>query len=286
MKIKVLIVDDSESIRRMLTTQLKLNGFETEVAVNGLDGLEKAAEFEPDIVLLDIMMPEMDGIEACKRLRTNPQTSHMYVLMLTAKDKVADKVEGLDSGGDDYLAKPFDPEELFARLRRGYKIAEERRCALFDPLTKLFNRRSFQRFFDAELNRAQRHNHPMSVFMTDIDFFKRINDTYGHNVGDIVLQELAELLKTNLRSSDILCRWGGEEFLALLPETTADGAFEVADKIRKIIETYEFPQVGQITASFGVTQFIKTDNAHSFFERADTALYDAKDSGRNKTVVK
>ncbi|MGL1862267.1 MAG: diguanylate cyclase [Pseudodesulfovibrio sp.] len=286
MSTKVLIVDDNDGVRRMIKMHLDIAGdYEAHEAANGEECVKAVRTLQPDVVLLDIMMPVMDGIEACRQLREDPATASVYIIMLTAKAKVEDKVEGLDSGADDYLAKPFAPEELLARIRRGSKVVDDRRIALFDPLTNLYNRRSFDSFFERELARSNRYGSHLSVILVDIDHFKKVNDTYGHPVGDDVLKRLAKILKESIRTSDMVCRWGGEEFVILMPETDLEAAAEKAESVRKSIEAYTFPKVGQLTASFGISYPLKDEAAMVLFERVDQALYQAKDTGRNRVVA-
>ena len=286
MGIKVLIVDDNAGVRRMIRTHLDIAGeYEAFEAENGMECLRVASEIRPDVILLDIMMPVMDGMEACRRLRDDPSTAAIYLIMLTAKSKIEDRVEGLDTGADDYLSKPFAPDELLARIRRGSKIVEDRRIALFDQLTGLYNRRSFDIFFEKELARSNRYGHSLSVVLVDIDHFKKVNDTYGHATGDEVLKELARIIEENIRTSDYACRWGGEEFALLMPETGLRAAKEKAESIRKAVEGHLFTKAGILTASFGVSCPEKDELANVFFERVDRALYKAKDEGRNQVVA-
>ena len=286
MSIKVLIVDDNEGVRRMIRTHLDIaGGYEAFEAADGKECLESVREIQPDVVLLDIMMPVMDGMEACRKLREDPVTASVYIIMLTAKAKVEDRVEGLDTGADDYLPKPFAPDELLARIRRGGKIVDDRRIALFDSLTGLYNRRSFDSFFEKEFAKFKRYGNNISVVLVDIDHFKNVNDTYGHPVGDMVLKALANILQESIRTSDMVCRWGGEEFAILMPETELAGAKDKAESVRKAVEAFSFPKVGQLTASFGVSSPDKDETAIPFFERVDRALYQAKDSGRNRVVA-
>jgi len=286
MSIKVLIVDDNDGVRRMIRTHLDIaGGYEVFEASNGEKCLQVASEVRPDVILLDIMMPVMDGMEACRKLREDPSTASIYIIMLTAKTKVEDRVEGLDTGADDYLSKPFAPDELLARIRRGSKIVDDRRIALFDQLTGLYNRRSFDSFFEKELARSNRYGNHLSVVLVDIDHFKKVNDTYGHPVGDKVLKALAQILQDSIRSSDFACRWGGEEFALLMPETNLEAARDKAESVRQAVAEYLFPKVGQLTVSFGVSYPDKDEFAKDFFERVDRALYKAKDEGRNRVVA-
>lgn len=281
---KVLIVDDSLPIRNMIRDHLETQDYVVEEATNGKDALAKATIFQPDVILMDVLMPVMDGLEACRLMREDPNTRSAFIIMLTATKSIEDRVAGFDNGADDYLPKPFATEELFARIRRGHRIMNERRSALFDPLTDLFNRRSFESFFDKEASRSTRSGQPMALIMCDLDHFKEVNDHYGHGVGDQVLVTMADIIRRNLRRSDMPCRWGGEEFAMLLPETTLEDATAKAQKIRRDVEECSFCKNVHITASFGVASFLPDEDLLPLQHRADQALYQAKDEGRNKVV--
>lgn len=279
---KILIVDDSAKIRKMLRRHLRKAGYEVSEARNGEMALEEIKKKLPDVVLLDVIMPDMTGFEVCQRLRSTPQSDLVYIIMVTGVTTHEHKVEGLDKGADDYVTKPFNIDELLARIRVGIRTVKKKRDAVIDPLTKLYNRNFFDVHLGQEVSKVQRYQHPLSLIIGDIDHFKRINDTYGHLVGDIVLTEFGKILRMHCRQSDIPVRWGGEEFAILLPETGLKGGIVLAERIRQTIETYPFKDVGHITASFGVASL--TGNRQELIERADSALYKAKKSGRNKVV--
>ena len=193
------------------------------------------------------------------------------------------KVKGLDLGCDDYVTKPFDPEELVARICRGLRTVEEKRRAITDSLTGLYNRSFFYTCLEMEIGKARRYRHPLSLIMLDLDYFKRVNDTHGHEIGDVVLIELAEILKKNCRQSDIPARWGGEEFVLLLTETDLEGAINRAEKNRQVIASHGFTGAGHMTASFGVAGL--SGDGQNLLGQADAALYEAKRAGRNKVAV-
>ncbi len=237
----------------------------------------------PDLILLDLMMPKMDGLEVCRRLKSNYKYNFIYVIMLTAKNSAEDEVAGLDIGGDDYMAKPFNPTILLARVRRGIRLMKEKLDATFDSLTRLYNRRVFDAFLQQEKAKFRRYNHSFSLILIDLDHFKKVNDTFGHKAGDVVLQEVARFLREDTRDADLPARWGGEEMAILLPETDMKGANILAESLRQRIEKHNFPKVGHITASFGVASM--TDAESDLVETADRALYLGKQTGRNKVVV-
>ena len=282
----VLLVDDYDKIREMLRLHLELAGHEVDEAENGALALEAIEAAVPDVVILDVMMPVMDGVETCRRIRNSGRYAALYVIMLTAKSETSDKVNGLDVGADAYLTKPVAPEELLAHVRVGARTVKDRRLALYDPLTELFNRRAFDTMLEREIAEWSRYQRPLSLVMLDLDHFKKVNDTHGHDAGDAVLKDLAALLRDSCRPSDVACRWGGEEFVWLMPETDLADAQLAAERLRAAIESHAFQGAGRMTASFGVTSAIEDDTAQPLIKRADEALYAAKEGGRNRVATK
>ena len=282
---KILIVDDSPDIRTLLRMQLQMDGHEVLEAENGNLGVKAAKEHGPDLVVLDVMMPEMDGLEACSLIRAEPACAAIYIIMLSAKNDTDDKVSGLDVGADSYIAKPFEPVELKAQIRAGLRTVENRRQAIYDALTGLFNRRSFDALMARELASQERYEHALSLVMIDLDHFKAVNDTHGHDAGDAALRDLAEILRNVCRPSDLPCRWGGEEFVWLMPETNLEGAAQAAERLRADIEAHTFEKAGTLTASLGVAQANNGESAEQVHKRADEALHRAKDGGRNRVEV-
>ncbi len=280
---KILIVDDNTSLRRMLRLNLVKAKYETLEAENGTAALKQIKDCTPDVILLDVMMPGMTGFEVCKELRSDPKNSVIYIIMLTAMSDSSDKITGLDIGADDYLIKPFEIEELLARIRVGIRSCQDKRYAIMDTLTQLYNRHFFDVHLIKEINNALLYQHKLSLIMLDIDHFKQVNDTYGHDIGDLVLAELAIILNDHCRQNDIPIRWGGEEFMVLLPDTDKKGAEKLAERIRCTIEAYDFTTAGHQTASFGVAAL--TNDYKTLIKHADNALYKAKESGRNIVVV-
>jgi two-component system chemotaxis response regulator CheY len=234
----------------------------------------------------------MDGIEFCRLLRAEKLPHYVFAVLLTAKSQAGDIITGLNAGADDFLTKPVRHGELFARLQTGLRIVElEHRLselARRDPLTGVLNRRTFYEVFEREWSRAIRYRHPLACVMVDVDFFKKINDTYGHLVGDHVLKFLAQSFENQARCPDYICRWGGEEFCILLPETDEQGACIWAQRCCRAIAEAEFssgPHNITMTASFGVAQQ-EDDLAdpEAMIERADRALFAAKKAGRHRVV--
>lgn len=279
---KILIVDDNPKTRKMLRRHLTKAGYEPFEAENGKMALEEVKKNVPHIILLDVMMPDMTGFEVCERLRSALQNDLIYIIMLTAAAGSEDKVEGLDKGADDYVTKPFDIDELLARIRLGLRSIQKRRGAIIDALSELYTRDFFNLYLVQEVERAQRYKRQLSLILIDLDHFKQINDTYGHLVGDSALAQTSRILRMHCRETDIPVRWGGEEFAILLPETDLAGAIVFAERLRQAIEAYQFETAGHITASFGVTGF-NTDE-QDLLTRADAALYKAKKEGRNRVV--
>ncbi len=284
---KILIVDDEASIRDMLRFHLENTdkNYEISEATNGKEALEFADKTSFDVIVLDINMPVMDGLAACQALRANASQSVLYIIMLSARSETSDKIGGIKDGADVYLTKPFAPEEVLAYIEQGVKTAKERRIANTDSLTGLANRHVFSTNLANEVERAKRFKHPLSFILLDIDHFKAVNDTYGHQTGDTTLQVLANLLQDTVRTIDLPCRYGGEEFAIILPETNQAGAKQVAEQVRKTIEKHLFPEVEKITISLGVAEFFSEEQAIDFIRRTDQALYQAKKNGRNQSFL-
>lgn len=280
---KILIVDDHPKTRGMLRRHLTRAGYDTLEVENGTSALEAIRRDLPDVVLLDVMMPGITGFEVCQQLLSMPQHNLMYIIMLSAISNSEQKVEGLDKGADDYMTKPFDIEELLARIRVGIRTVKKKRDAIIDPLTSLYNRHFFNKCLKREVDRIQRYQRQLSLIVGDIDYFKQVNDTYGHLVGDTVLVTVSEIIRQHCRQSDLPVRWGGEEFAILLPETGLAGSVVVAERIRAAIEQTLFKTVQHVTISFGVATFLSDEQ--DLLQRADSALYQAKGQGRNQVVT-
>lgn len=304
---KILVVDDDESIRGMLRLIFELEGYQVFEALDGREGVEKASFLEPHLIVLDIMMPNLDGFEVCERLRRNHKTKETPVIVVSVRGDIEDKIRGLTCGADDYLLKPFDPGELSARVRahlRKMELLSEknfmlerlagklavmnldlREQAVTDGLTKLYNHRHFVRRLNEEAVRVKRYGGKFSLVLYDIDYFKQVNDNWGHHIGDNVLVEIARLLQEDIRGVDLVARYGGEEFAMLLPETPSDGAQIMADRICAKIAAYNF-SCGRLSISGGVAAFpLHAEDADSLLKKADAALYRAKRTGRNRIAV-
>jgi diguanylate cyclase (GGDEF)-like protein len=261
--------------------------------VDPIDALEKVKEDAPEIIISDVRMPKMDGYETCRLLKQNKQTRDIPIIFITATDDWNNEAQGLELGAADYITKPVRVPIVRARIRNHIALRQAQaelarknkaleRLATHDTLTNLYNRRKLDARFAQEISRAERYGRPLSVIMLDIDHFKKINDTHGHPTGDAVLTETAKRLARTLRDSDILGRWGGEEFMVICPETELDTAVVLAERLREDYANHNFPKTGRLTASFGVSAHHAGLAAETIISRADQALYRAKAKGRNR----
>jgi len=305
---KALVVEDDLSTRLLIKKIVENEGYEVLEAKDGYEGWSIFQKEKDNIyiALLDWRMPKMDGIELCRRIRKTSVTHYIYILFLTSKRNIEAIVEGLETGGDDYMTKPFARKELVSRIRVARRIAVLERklneankklhvLAITDPLTGLLNRREFLKRLQLEIYRVSRDKKFYSLIMLDIDHFKRVNDTLGHTAGDMVLIEIADRLKSELRPYDLIGRYGGEEFLIGIPVGNSKTGRNIAERIRASICKKPFHAGNKeldITASLGVTSAMpagnKKDIIHlleDMIERADSALYRAKDAGRNRVIA-
>jgi two-component system cell cycle response regulator len=299
---KVLIAEDDVVSRRLLEAMLTRWGYEVVVTRNGAEAWELLQRTDaPPIAILDWMMPEMDGVEVCRKVRQRGQEPYIYLLLLTTKGRKEDIIEGLDAGADDYLTKPFDPHELQVRLRAGKRImtlqtelidAREalRVQAMHDPLTGVWNRRAIIEVLGSELARSRREGLPVAVAIADLDHFKRVNDTYGHIIGDTALCEAASRMRALLRAYDAIGRYGGEEFLMVLPGCTSQDAFKLADRLRIGMSQEPVTIPGgsiEVLCSLGVAanDTVASPEPSALIQAADCALYRAKAAGRNRVEL-
>jgi diguanylate cyclase (GGDEF)-like protein len=257
-KNKILVVDDVAVNVQLLTTYLTSVGYEVFTARDGQEALDKVIETQPDLILLDVMMPKLNGFEVCERLKTDPTTKIIPVIMVTALNEIEDKIKATEAGADDFVSKPFNKLELLTRVKSLLRIkqlhdelrakvreleqARERlrQLAITDGLTGLYNHRYLKEHLEQELLRANRHQLRVSVVMLDIDHFKKFNDTFGHPAGDTILRAIANLLRDNIRKIDIAARYGGEEFCLVLIETNKTAATVAAEKVRRLVEAHQF----------------------------------------------
>ena len=304
---RILIVDDHEDNVELLRARLESWNYIAESASSGAEALRKVEESPPDLILLDVMMPEMDGIEVARRVKGNSALPFIPIIMQTALDSTENKVEGLEAGADDYITKPIDFAELKARLTsmlRIKRLQEElqererqlleanerlRHMSQTDGLTGLDNRRHLEERLREMFEHAKRLNEPFSCVMCDLDRFKSVNDTYGHQAGDAVLKQFARILRNEVREIDRVGRYGGEEFMLLLPGTVLDAGVTFAERVRRQVEAYTFTSEGvsiRRTASFGVSAWPhpRIADCDGLMRAADDALYVAKETGRNRVV--
>ena len=289
----VLIVDDHPDNVEVLQARLDALGYRTACAPDGETALKMVAQAPPDLILLDVMMPHMDGNEVARRIKADKSLPFIPIIMQTALDSTQDKVVGLDSGADDYVTKPINYAELQARMGAALRVKalQDRisEMAITDGLTGLYNRRHLDERLDEMFEHSARLHEPLSIAMFDIDHFKKVNDTYGHQVGDVVLSQFAQLLKHVARDIDRIGRYGGEEFMVLLPGTVLDAGVTFAKRARQEVETHQFEYEGGVLAcsiSAGVAAYPhpRIHTRQQLVKAADDALYVAKTTGRNRVV--
>jgi diguanylate cyclase (GGDEF)-like protein len=299
----ILVADDEPVNLALIKRRLEWEHYRVETAEDGGQAVEAARRVLPDLIILDVMMPVLDGLGACRLLKEDPATRDIPVIFLSALDDTDTKVRALGLGANDYVSKPFRVEELLARvsvairlklerdrlrqraeeLRRSAEAASE--MSMTDALTGLLNRYGLHRALQRELAEARRYARPLSCLLIDIDFFKAVNDTYGHLAGDTALHQAARVITESVRGSDVVCRYGGEEFLVLAPETGLEGAGALAEKIRQTFSARLFGDAGRVfplTLSVGVAQLDPAESGNDMIARADEALYHAKQTGRDR----
>jgi diguanylate cyclase (GGDEF)-like protein len=288
---RVLIIDDSQDIHDLVRVGLHGEPVDLHSAFNGPTGIALARAISPDLILLDVDMPKPDGFEVCRSLKSDPVLSAIPIVFLSGASSTAEKVRGLDLGATDYITKPFDSAELRARvsvaLRTKYLVDLLAQQAMIDSLTGLFNRAHFEQRLEAEVSLARRAGTNLSCLMIDVDHFKNVNDQFGHSAGDLVLRSLAQVLKDSCRTEDIAHRLGGEEFVALLPNTAAANATILAERLRQALANMRVTFRGtviQTTCSIGVAD-LTTSGEDGILHAADQALYRAKNNGRNQVQV-
>jgi diguanylate cyclase (GGDEF)-like protein len=312
----ILIIDDDVTNLKVALEPLRSQGYEVLTARDGLSGLNRAALAQPDLILLDVQMPGIDGFETCLRLKANPATKAIPVIFMTALSSIEDTLRGFAVGGVDYVSKPFQVEELLARVtthlllyqlqrdleaeihdRKQAEAALQRanhelqRLAVLDELTQIANRRRFDQYLTAQWNNPAPV--PLSLLLCDVDYFKRYNDGYGHQVGDRCLQQVAQgISRAVWRGQDLVARYGGEEFAIILPATNSDGAVHIAATIQHEIQRLHLPHEHSavhkcVTLSIGVATTLPAAHATPahLIAAADAALYVAKQQGRNRVAT-
>lgn len=303
----ILVVEDSVSQAEAVKTFLEQSGYEVLHVEDGKSAIREAVGGKVDLILLDLVLPDMSGVEVCRWLKLNRSTRMIPILMLTSKAEVQDRVSGLEAGAEDYLSKPYSEMELNARIfallrtkalqdelsetnaRLQELLADVEMLARTDPLTKLYNRRHIQECVDREIKSAWRYGSPLCLLMIDIDRFKEINDGHGHRCGDSVLAEISCIIRDSVREVDIVGRWGGEEFVVVLPRCAKQDAEQLANRILHAVAHNEFSAVpdAKVTVSIGVASIPEqaADNSDALLDAADRAMYMAKKEGRNKVYL-
>lgn len=294
----ILVADDSMVVRAVLRRQLETDGHTVVEAVNGAEAIDACREYRPDVILLDVEMPVLDGHATLERLKADPQLKDIPVVFLTGRVDTADVVNGLRLGAHDYLRKPFEANELMARVSAALRTkwlqdelrtrnAELDRVARIDMLTNIYNRRHLDEHLRSVISAARRHDRTIGVLLVDIDHFKDVNDEHGHLAGDAVLREVAARLQRAIRTEDALGRWGGEEFLAVLTDTPPEGVRVMAERMRQVIAAAPFTldDGSQIRVTVSVGHTNGTEDAEVLVHRADDALYVAKAEGRNRVAA-
>ncbi len=304
---RILVVDDHPDNVEIIEARLTSRGYLVDTASNGEEALQRVRDNPPHLILLDVMMPVMDGFEVSRRIKRDPTLPYIPIILVTARGETEDKVEGLDAGADDYITKPLVFPELEARMRsmlRIKKLQDEldrknrqleeanqqlRRLSITDGLTGLYNHRHSHELLREEYERCRRNGGSMAVIMLDLDRFKELNDSHGHPTGDLILSQTAKILQESAREIDMIGRYGGEEFIAILPGASEDAALQFAERARATVERSVFRDNGdeiRMTVSAGVASSRGDELARpdELLRMADRALYEAKDTGRNRVV--
>jgi len=289
-KFQVLVVDDNPDKLTLLEVALGMEGYDVRTASNGAEALAAVESYPPDLIITDVMMPKMDGYELARRVRQNPQTRFIPLILQTAgRHDADDERMGAEVGALGFITDPTDLDLLLARARtllefKAY-LDTWQEAAFTDHLSGLANRRRLERQLEREIARSARYGHPFSLLMLDIDEFKKVNDSFGHEAGDEVIKLLSKALQEGIRGIDLAARMGGEEFAVILTETSLERATEVAERLRLAIKAMEIPGVGSITASLGVAEApFCAQSGRELLACADSALYAAKDQGRDRVV--
>jgi two-component system cell cycle response regulator len=285
--LSVLVVDDEPDKRLLLAFALKCEGYEVHTADDGVEGLAAVEAYQPDLIVTDVMMPRMDGYEMVRRVRSNPQTKFIPVIIQSAaRNESRDVRFGSELGALGYLTDPTDLDLLRSRARTLLEFKQYldscQEAAFTDHLTGLANLRRFERQLEREVARTARYGHPFCLLMIDVDKFKKVNDVHGHDAGDDALRRVANVIQSGTRGIDTGARIGGDEFAVILPETGLARGLEVAERLRAAIAALDFEGVGRITSSIGIAEFPGcVREGDSLRGAADAALYEAKRAGRN-----
>jgi diguanylate cyclase (GGDEF)-like protein len=291
---RVLVVDDDPFSARLVDSVLRAAGFEASFCCEPDKAFNTIVTEHPELVILDVVMPQIDGFRLCQRVRAHPGLQSMPIIFVTRKGDVEQRVRGLQVGGNDYIAKPFEPQELVARVRSHLqRLSELRELAIRDGLTRCYNQKYFRGRLELEIGRARRERTGLILGMLDVDHFQRINEGYGRPAGDAILSHMASLITASVRSSDVVARYGGEEFAFLLVDAAIEEATIIAQRLREFVARHRFevpalnaePLSLNCTASIGLASLKPDESSQSFLHRADSALFEAKNTGRNRVWV-
>ncbi|WPF88000.1 diguanylate cyclase [Cyanobacterium aponinum AL20118] len=295
----ILAVDDNSVNRILIEKILRKEGYQAKILAHSQEVLPYMEQINPDLILLDLMMPNINGLELCQQIKLNPHFQDIPVIFITASDEKQDLLKAFDLGAVDYITKPFHNRELLARIKTHLELkftrdelkkalVELEKLATTDELTGISNRRNFSTLAEREFNLAKRQKRYFALLILDIDYFKKINDSYGHIAGDFVIKSVAQQCVLSIRQEDLCARWGGEEFIIFLSESMLEDGIAVARRLRQDIEelsvAFESEQIN-VTVSIGVAVYNPEDkNVNQTIIRGDMALYQAKNSGRNRVV--
>ncbi|AFZ54600.1 diguanylate cyclase [Cyanobacterium aponinum UTEX 3222] len=295
----ILAVDDNSVNRILIEKILRKEGYQAKILAHSQEVLPYMEQINPDLILLDLMMPNINGLELCQQIKLNPHFQDIPVIFITASDEKQDLLKAFDLGAVDYITKPFHNRELLARIKTHLELkftrdelkkalVELEKLATTDELTGISNRRNFSTLAEREFNLAKRQKRYFALLILDIDYFKKINDSHGHIAGDFVIKSVAQQCVLSIRQEDLCARWGGEEFIIFLSESMLEDGIAVARRLRQDIEelsvAFESEQIN-VTVSIGVAVYNPEDkNVNQTIIRGDMALYQAKNSGRNRVV--
>ena len=282
----ILVVDDEPDVSQLIHCILSEENYQVKIAHSGKQALKYKDLKYFDLILLDVNMPGLNGFETCARLKESYETKDIPIIFLTGNCMPEDKVKGFDCGGIDYITKPFNGSEMIARVKAHIEIKHNKdnlkKMALMDGLTKLYNHSYIHERLSEEISNTKRHDLDLSLIMFDLDNFKSVNDLYGHKQGDLVLKEISSSILDIIREEDIAGRYGGEEFIVILPNTDDTSAYKVAEKIRTSVKNIKWNvEKLKVTLSGGVRS-LKNETVHEFIEKTDILLYKAKNSGRDR----
>ncbi|HEY3447629.1 MAG TPA: diguanylate cyclase [Myxococcales bacterium] len=289
---KILVVDDDPFSANLIDTCLRSAGFMSSYCTDANKALDAIAAELPDLIVLDVVMPGIDGFDLCRRVRAHPAMQLTPIIFVTRKGDVDQRVAGLEAGGNDYIAKPFEPQELVARVRSHLqRLSALRDMAIRDGLTRCYNHKYFKVRLNQEIARCRRYKCGLALGLLDVDHFKAINDTHGHQVGDVVLAQLGNLVQATVRATDVVARYGGDEFGMLFVEAGAKEANAITVRLLERIAAHRTPvdESGApsipVTVSVGVTHLVADDTMETLIRRTDAALYEAKANGRNQVKI-